>query len=48
MNDSFISGFLKTLRILKDYLSEIVIGGGWAPFIYYRYLLKDKEHEPLF
>ncbi len=28
MNDSFISGFLKTLRILKDYLSEIVIGGG--------------------
>ena len=48
MNDSFISGFLKTLRILKDYLSEIVIGGGWAPFIYYRYLLKDKEHEPIF
>lgn len=23
MNDSIISGFLKTLRILKDYLSEI-------------------------
>ena len=34
MNDPFISGFLKTLLILKDYLSVIVIGGGWAPFIY--------------
>ncbi|MBW1725432.1 MAG: hypothetical protein JRE61_08680 [Deltaproteobacteria bacterium] len=47
MNDPFISGFLKTLRILKDYLSVIVIGGGWAPFLYYRYLLGDKAHEPI-
>ena len=47
MNDLFISGFLKTLRILNDYLSVIVIGGGWAPFIYYRYLLGDKAHEPI-
>lgn len=47
MNDPFVSGFLKTLRILKDYLSVIVIGGGWAPFIYYRYLLGDKAHEPI-
>lgn len=47
MNDPFISGFLKTLRILKDYLPVIVIGGGWAPFIYYRYLLGNKEHEPI-
>lgn len=48
MNDAFIAGFLKTLRILKDYLPEIVIGGGWAPVVYYRYLLRDKEHEPIF
>jgi hypothetical protein len=47
MNDPFISGFLKTLRILKDYLPVIVIGGGWAPFIYYRYLLENKEHKHL-
>ncbi len=47
MNDPFVTGFLKTLRILKDYLSVIVIGGGWAPFIYYRYLLGDKAHEPI-
>jgi len=40
MNVPFFIGFLKTLRILKDkdYLSVIVIGGGWAPFIYYRYV----------
>jgi hypothetical protein len=47
MNDPFVTGFLKTLRILKDYLSVIVIGGGWAPFIYYRYLIGDKAHEPV-
>jgi hypothetical protein len=47
MKDPFIVGFLKTLRILKDYLPVIVVGGGWAPFIYYRYLLGDKEHEPI-
>jgi hypothetical protein len=48
MNDPFITGFLKTLWILRDYLPEIVVGGGWVPFIYYRYLLKDKEHEPIY
>lgn len=47
MNDPFVTGFLKTLRILKDYLSVIVIGGGWAPFIYYRYLLGDRAHETI-
>ena len=47
MDDPFVTGFLKTIRILKDYLSVIVIGGGWVPFIYYRYLLGDKEHDPI-
>lgn len=47
MNDPFVTGFLKTLWVLKDYLSVIVIGGGWAPFIYYHYLLGDKAHEPI-
>jgi hypothetical protein len=28
MNDPFITGFLKTLWILKDYLPVIVVGGG--------------------
>lgn len=47
MNDLFVSGFLKTLWILKDYLPVIVIGGGWAPFIYHQYLLENKSHEPI-
>jgi len=32
---------------LKDYLPDIVIAGGWAPLIYYHYLLSNKELEPL-
>ncbi|MBU0986926.1 MAG: nucleotidyltransferase domain-containing protein, partial [Proteobacteria bacterium] len=48
MNNPFITGFIKTLRILKDYLAVIVVGGGWAPFIYHRYLLGNKEHELVF
>jgi len=47
MNDFFVSEFLKTLWILKEYLPVIVIGGGWAPFIYHRYLLGNKGHEPI-
>lgn len=48
MKDPFINGFLKTLWILRDYLPVIVVGGGWAPFLYYRYFLKDKEHKPIY
>lgn len=43
MSDDFKKGFLRTLWILKVYLPEIVIGGGWAPLIYYHYLFKDKS-----
>lgn len=47
MPEDFKAGFLKTLWILKDYLSVIVIGGGWVSFLYYRYLLADKSREPI-
>jgi len=48
MNDnSFKKEFFKTLVILKDYLFDIVIAGGWAPLIYYHYLLLDKSIRPL-
>jgi len=47
MPEDFKSGFLKTLWIIRDYLSEIVIGGGWVPLIYYHYLLADKSREPI-
>jgi len=48
MNDRFILGLYKTLIILRDYLSEIVVGGGWAPFLYDRYLFKNRHSEPVF
>jgi len=47
MNDSFTIGFLRTLWILRDYLHEIVVGGGWAPFLYYSYLLQNRDYEPV-
>lgn len=47
MSISFKDEFFKTLLILKDYLSDIVIAGGWAPLIYYHYLLGEKKREPL-
>lgn len=47
MTEDFKVGFLKTLWIIRDYLSEIVIGGGWVPLIYYHYLLADKSREPI-
>jgi predicted nucleotidyltransferase len=47
MIDSFSIGFLKTLWILRDYLDEIIVGGGWAPFLYYRYLLQNRDYEPV-
>lgn len=47
MPKDFKAGFLKTLWILRDYLSVIVIGGGWAPLLYYHYLLADKSREPI-
>lgn len=47
MPEDFKAGFLKTLWILRDYLSVIVIGGGWVPLLYYHYLLADKSREPI-
>jgi len=45
--DDFKKGLFKTLAILKDYLQDIVIAGGWAPLIYYHYLLSNKNLNPL-
>jgi hypothetical protein len=47
MSENFIRGFFATLTILQSYLSEIVVGGGWAPFLYYRYLAGDRLHTPV-
>ena len=34
------TGFLNTITVLKDVLSEIVIVGGWCPYLYAHYLWK--------
>jgi len=47
MPQNYKIAFFKVLWILRDYLSEIVIGGGWVPFLYYHYLISDKSREPL-
>ena len=47
MADNFKKGFLKTLWILREYLPVIILGGGWAPLVYYHYLIKDKSKEPI-
>lgn len=41
MADVFKQGFLKTIWVLREYLPEIIIGGGWAPLVYYHYLIKE-------
>ena len=47
MTERFTRGLFKTLAILKPYLPQIVIGGGWAPFLYYHYLVKNRQHAPV-
>jgi hypothetical protein len=47
MPEDFKAGFLKALWILRDYLSVIVVGGGWVPLLYYHYLVADKSREPI-
>jgi hypothetical protein len=39
--------FLNSIWLLREYLTDIVIGGGWAPLIYYHYLLGDKTKNPV-
>jgi len=47
MAEDFTRGLLKTLAVLRPYHLQLVIGGGWAPFLYYRYLAKNREHTPV-
>ena len=47
MADKSKLAFLRTIWVLKDYLADLVIGGGWAPLIYYHYLLGDKTKNPV-
>jgi len=35
-------GFFETVEILKDYLPQIVVVGGWCPYLYAHHLWKKK------
>lgn len=47
MAEEFTRGLFKTLAVLRAYHNQIVIGGGWAPFLYFRYLARNREHLPV-
>ena len=47
MAEDFTRGLFNTLSVLRPYHQQIVIGGGWAPFLYYRYLARNREHSPV-
>ena len=47
MAKNFARGLFKTLALLEPYLPQIIIGGGWTPFLYYRYLEKNRQHVPV-
>jgi hypothetical protein len=47
MTENFAHGLFETLAALRPYLPQIIIGGGWAPFLYYRYLTKNRQHAPV-
>ncbi len=47
MKDELRKGFEQALLLLRDYLPDIVFGGGYALMVYYRYVVKDRESEPL-
>jgi hypothetical protein len=47
MNEAFVRSFFSTLAILRSYLPQFVVAGGWAPFLYYRYYVKDRTHNPI-
>lgn len=47
MEKTFKHSLFKVIEILGEYLSEVVFAGGWAPLIYYHYLVGDKTRTPL-
>lgn len=47
MAEDFKDGFLKTLWLLRNYLSLIVIGGGWVPlsYIFHKGLIFERRND---
>jgi len=44
VNESDLLSLLKTLKTLKPYLGDIVVVGGWVPFLYRRYGAIPSRH----
>lgn len=38
---------IKVIKIVDDYLPHVVLGGGWAALVYYRFIWMKKETIPL-
>jgi len=47
MSEIFKDSLLYTLWLLKDYLEEVVLCGGWVPFVYREYVVDKKPNPPL-
>lgn len=48
MDEKNRSEILNVLQLLNDYLENIIIGGGWAPILYFNYHKRDNEKFNLF
>jgi hypothetical protein len=47
INESELQSFIKTIEILKPYLSDVVVVGGWVPFLYRKYGNVPARHPSL-
>ncbi len=47
MSREFKESLFYALWLLHDYLPDIVLCGGWVPFIYREYIVKKKPRPPL-
>lgn len=47
MADIVNEALLRALMVLKTYLPDIVISGGWVPYIYHRYVVAHPPAEPI-
>ncbi len=48
MSENLKTGFLKTLWLIRDYLPDLIIAGGWAPYVYSRYYYRDSKKTVIF
>ena len=47
MAEQVHEALMRALMLLKDYLPDIVISGGWVPYLYHRYVVANPPAEPI-